>query len=244
MRAKLPYLMAALLLAAAAPAAHAQYVPDDPWDPDEPTGGYFGGSLSLGEPQGEFADFVDHSFGGRLFYVHRLDRDGLISLRADAGLLVYGHERQRVRLSDAIGDRILVDLSTSNNIAFLGVGPQVGVPAGRLQPYLNGFAGVSYLFTQSSVEGTASDEPFASTTNFDDATFAWGGGAGVYVPLRRGSSPISLDFGVSYLNAGEADYLREGDITDHPDGSITLHPVRSQTDLLSFHFGVTVGISR
>ncbi|HEX5724759.1 MAG TPA: hypothetical protein VFX98_04795 [Longimicrobiaceae bacterium] len=246
MRPRFPLLMTALLLAAA-PAAHAQYddYEDEEWYDDRyPTGGYFGGGFIVASPRGEFADHVDDGFGGRLFYAHRLDRDGWLALRIDGGMLNYGHERQRVPLSPTLGGRIRVDLTTANNLAFLGVGPQIGVPNGRLRPYAHGFAGVSYLWTQSSLEGTAGEEPFATTTNFDDATFAWGGGAGVYVPLRRGVSPISLDLGLTYFDAGEAEYLPEGGITDHDDGSITLHPVRSQTDLLSFHLGITVGISR
>ena len=34
------------------------------------------------------------------------------------------------------------------------------------------------------------------------------------------------------------------DIEDNPDGSITLYPVRSDTDLLTFHIGFSVGITR
>jgi hypothetical protein len=246
MRPRLSILAAGLLLLAAAPAAHAQWEEEEyeGWYEREPTGGYFGGGFVVASPRGEFADYIDEGFGGRLFYVHKLDRDGVVGIRLDGGMLIYGHERQRVPLSPTLGGRILVDLNTSNNLAFLGVGPQVGLPRGRLRPYAHGFAGVSYLWTQSSVEGTATDEPFASTTNFDDATFAWGGGAGLYIPLKRGASPVSVDLGLTYFDAGEAEYLREGDITDNPDGSVTLRPVRSQTDLLSFHIGFTVGISR
>ena len=68
--------------------------------------------------------------------------------------------------------------------------------------------------------------------------------AGLYVPLRRGASPISLDLGATYRNAGRAAYLREGDIEDLPDGGIAIRPRHSDTDLLSFHLGVAVGISR
>jgi hypothetical protein len=235
---------AALLLPAT---IHAQDDCDCEYDrrgPRRPTGGFLGGRLEFAQPQGEFGDRVDQGVGGNLHYIHQLDRDGLVGIRVDAEAITYGYERQRVMLSPTVGGRILADLVTTNNIAFLGAGPQIGVPNGTLRPYAHGFAGVSYLFTTSSLEGSASGEPFASTTNFDDVTFAYGGGAGLYVPLRRGPSPISLDLGATYRNAGQAEYLREGDITDHPDGSITLRPVRSDTDMLTFHVGVTVGATR
>ena len=235
-------LAAALLLPAAAAAQDCDC--DDERGPRRPSRGYVGGRLEFAQPQGEFGDRVDQGIGGNLHYIHALDRDGILAVRLDAEAITYGYERQRVILSPTVGGRILADLVTTNNIAFLGVGPQIGAPNGRLRPYAHGFAGVSYLFTTSSLEGSASGEPFASTTNFDDVTFAYGGGAGLYIPLRRGVAPISLDLGATYRNAGQAEYLREGDITDNPDGTVTLRPVRSDTDMLTFHVGVTVGASR
>jgi hypothetical protein len=248
MRPRYALLTAALLLGAPAAAAaqDCDYDYDDCGYYEVPTGGYVGGSFTVAQPRGEFADHIDGGFGGDLHYVHELDDRGWLALRLDAGLVVYGYESYRVPLSSTIGDRILVDVSTSNNIAFVGVGPQIGVPDGRLRPYVNGYAGYSFLWTSSSVTGSSyyHDEPFASTTNFDDWSFSYGGGAGLYVPLRHGYRPVSLDLGVRYHNNGEAEYLREGDIVDNPDGSISLFPVRSDTDLLTFHIGFSVGVTR
>jgi hypothetical protein len=234
---------AALLLGlglAAAPAARAQYEPPT----REPTPWYVGFGVDYARPQGEFSHNVKQGFGGSGHVIYRLDPAGIAGLRLDGGFLVYGDEHQTVPLSSTVGGRVRVDLNTTNNIAFLGFGPQVGVPTGRLRPYANGFVGVSYLFTQSSVKGTSSGETFASTTNYHDATFAWGGGAGLYVPLHAGVSPVSLDLGVRYHNNGRARYLRRGDITDNADNTITVHPRNSDTDLLTFQVGVSVGVSR
>ena len=203
---------------------------------------YLGGELTFAQPQGEFSNFIDQGWGGSIHYLLRLDQGGWLGLRADAGLVNYGHERQRVLLSPTIGGRVSVDLVTDNNIAFVGVGPQIGLPTGALRPYANGYAGVSYIFTESRVAGTSSGESFASTTNFDDASFAYGGGAGLYIPVSRRSNPVSVDLGLTYRHNGVAQYLRHGDITDNPDGSITLHPVESETNLLTFHVGVSVGV--
>jgi hypothetical protein len=249
MRFRLSLLAAALLAAPGALAAQDCDCDDyeDYYD-RRPTGGFAGASFTIADPRGEFSDYVDGGLGGNLHYMHALDRDGWLALRIDGGFAIYGYERQRVPLSPTIGGRILVDLTTSNDIAWIGVGPQIGVPDGRLRPYVNGYAGYSYLATTSSVEGDSYydyyDEPVFSTTNFDDWSFSYGGGAGVYVPLRRGPQPVSIDLGVRYHNNGEAEYLREGDIRDNQDGSISLFPVRSDTDLLTFHIGLTVGITR
>lgn len=237
MHARIVMLLAALLVTTSA--AHAQRR-----GPDRvPTGLYAGGSLLLAEPQGEFRDAIDRGFGaqGHLLYA---PRGSVLGLRLDAGALTYGNERFAVPLSPTIGGRIQVDVKTSNNIAFVGVGPQLGLPGDGFRPYANAFAGVAYLYTESKLEGIDDELEFARTTNHEDATFAWGGGAGVYVPIRGGASPISIDLGARYHNNGEADYLREGDIRDNPDGSITLSPTRSDTDLVTFHLGVSVGIAR
>lgn len=219
---------------------------DDRYDRDYQDYGlprsYVGAEGTFAHPQGEFGNYISQGWGGGVHYLLRLDPDGWIGLRADASLVNYGHERQRVRFSDTVGDRILLDLTTDNNIALVGVGPQIGLPTGAFRPYANGFVGVSYIFTSSSVGGTASGESFATTTNFDDASFAYGAGGGLYIPLSLRRNPVSLDLGVTYRHNGEAEYLRHGDIVDNPDGSITLFPVRSQTNLLTFHVGVSVGV--
>jgi hypothetical protein len=260
MRSRTPILAALLAAVLILPgAAGAQSRPDhdrdrererdrrrglEEWGPRRPTGGFLGGRLELAQPQGEFADAIDQGFGGNLHYIHRLDRDGWLGIRVDADMVTYGMERQRVLLSPTVGGRILADLVTTNNIATLGVGPQIGVPVGGLRPYVNGFVGVSYLFTSSSLQGDYDQESYFDTTNFDDATLAYGAGAGLYVPLRRGNAPISLDFGATYRNAGRAEYLREGDIEDNPDGTITLYPSYTDTDMVTFHLGITVGLTR
>jgi len=52
--------------------------------------------------------------------------------------------------------------------------------------------------SRRAVGGSSSGERFASTTNFDDASFAYGGGAGLYVPVSHRRNPVSLDLGAIY----------------------------------------------
>lgn len=233
----------------AAPAAAAQHHDPDRWEHDapfvrRPSGAYAGAAFNYGLPQGAFRDYVEHGFGGDVHFLYQPGARGILALRLDGAFLTYGHERMSVPLSSTIGGRIRVNVNTTNNIAFLGIGPQIGVPEGWLRPYVGGFVGVNYLYTESSVEGRDDDLDFARTTNYDDATFSYGGRAGVYVPVRSGSAPISVDLGVVYHDNGEATYLREGDIRDLPGGGLELSPSRSDTDLLTFRAGVTVGIPR
>jgi len=161
-----------------------------------------------------------------------------VALRLDMGYVLYGSEKTRIRPFP----RLEGDITTNNSIVYAGIGPQFMVPDGMLRPYVGGSAGLSYFFTQSSLEGiTTGSDQILQTTNFDDVTFAFSGAGGIYIPLRRGLKPISLDIGARYHGNGRARYLREGSIQDNPDNSITVTPIESETNLLTWHLGIAVG---
>ncbi|HEX6307202.1 MAG TPA: hypothetical protein VFZ69_03380 [Longimicrobiales bacterium] len=204
---------------------------------------YVGIQGAYARPVGEFGDYVKHGGGLDLHLAWPIAAGGPLALRAGGGFVVYGSETREVCFSTTVGCRILLDLTTTNNIAYGNIGPQLMVPTGSVRPYVNGSIGFSYFATTSSLDGVdGNDDDFASTTNFDDVTFAWGTGGGLLIELSRGRTPVLLDLGVRYHGNGEAEYLRRGDILDHPDGSITITPTRSEANLLSLQLGVTIGV--
>ena len=197
----------------------------------------------LAQPLGAFDDYVGLGGGVDGFFRVTLDEAGIVSLRLRGGFVNYGSETREVCLSQTIGCRIVVDLTTSNNIVFMGLGPEVGAPAGPVRPYVNGTVGFSYFSTDSNVSGDLDTEPFASTRNFGDGGFALSGGGGIQIHLARTDAgvTIGLDLGTTYQRNGLREYLTEGGITDLPDGSIRLDVKRSRADLLFWRVGVTVG---
>jgi hypothetical protein len=200
-----------------------------------------GGSLVYGRPTGDFSNYVNQGFGLDGFGRWKVDRRGVFSLGIEGGWLQYGRETIRAPLSSTVG-RILVDVTTSNNILFLGAGPQLTVPSGPVRPYVSGSVGFSYFVTQSSVEGSSNDNTsFAETTNFDDFVFASTGGAGVYIPFGR-RREVGLDIGIRYHNGGEGRYLREGSIVDRPGTTPLINPIQSRTQLLSWRVGIVAGL--
>ncbi len=238
LRASLTAMMLGVTLAPAP--LYAQHYGFD--EPRRPSRAFAAVHLMVAQPLGEFDDYIDWGGGLGGEFLYAFDRQGALGVRVSMGWLLYGHETKRVPLSPSVG-RITVDVSTSNNIFVMGIGPQVMLPSGVVRPYLNGTAGLSYFFTRSSVEGSADFEPFASSTNFDDATFAWSAGGGLYIPLRRGrKNPVSLDIGAQYHANGEARYLREGSIHEDGTGEIFFEPIRSQTNLVTYRLGITVGL--
>jgi hypothetical protein len=203
--------------------------------------GYVGGEVLVAKPTGAFAENVGTGFGLGFFGRYALDEAGVLSLRGDLGFLQYG--RETIRICITLPCRVTGDLTTENNIIFAGLGPELGVVGGPVRMYGNFSAGFAYFATTSSVDGANDDGvPFASSTNFDDATFAWMGGVGVQIRVSSGRHPVDIDFGARYHENGEAEYLRKGDIQDLPDGSVVIRPRRSETNLWTFRLGVSVGL--
>ncbi len=201
-------------------------------------------SFTVGQPRGAFHRYVDAGYGLGAHGLYRVDRQGAFAIRLDGGFLNYGHETLRVPLNTGPGGgRIQLDLTTTNNVFWLGAGPQLMAPRGIVRPYVNGTAGFSYFATTSSVKGRNNAESFAEDTNFDDTQFSWGGGAGLLVPLHRSArSLVFLDVGARYHDNGRnVRYLREGGIRDLPNGDVQLDVIRSRADLITWHVGVSVG---
>jgi opacity protein-like surface antigen len=202
-------------------------------------------SFTAAQPLGAFHQYVDDGIGVGGHALYRVDREGAFALRLDGGYVNYGRETVQLPLSSRPGGgRVGLDVTTTNNIFWLGVGPHLMMPRGPVRPYVNATAGLSYFATLSSVKGRSDGDSFANDTNFDDTRFSWGGGAGVLVPVHRSARTLAfLDIGARYHNNGsDVRYLREGGVRDLPDGSIQLNPIRSRADLVTWHIGVSVGV--
>jgi opacity protein-like surface antigen len=200
--------------------------------------GALGLVLQAGHPQGEFENYVDFSYGFGGFFLFDLDRRARWGVRLDASYLIYGSETVQRPLSPTI-QRVWVDVTTRNQIVTLFIGPQFTFGSGTLQPYLNAGLGFSYFFTLSSVSGTSDFEDFASSTNYDDFTFALASGGGLQVRLSR---RVSLAFSAQYMHNGRVRYLREGSIHEASDGSIWFSPIESETNLILYQLGVAIAL--
>jgi hypothetical protein len=204
---------------------------------------YLGLGVIGADPVGELGTYFDAGAGGQFMGAFPLEPTGRVRLRGDFGFVIYGNERRRLCMSAPVGCRIELDLNTTNSIFFGGLGPEVSLAQGPVEPYLNATFGFTYFATTSSLQGEQDAEDFASTTNYSDAVFAWRAGGGLRVQVSGGRAPVSLDFGVERHENGVADFLTKGDIVDHPDGSITLVPNRAEANLVTFRMGVSVGIA-
>lgn len=229
----------ALLLIALASSGAAQADPTRRADTTVPRG-YGDITFTVAQPLGAFNDFINEGYGITGGFVWNLDRDRVFGIRIDGGWMQYDSETKNACL---VTCRIPIDINTTNNIAFAGIGPQLTVPAGPVRPYLNATAGFSYFFTESSIESSRGvDDDVFDHTNHDDAVFAWTGGGGIMIPLSLRRTQVLLDLGARYHRNGEATYLRKGSIRDNPDGSITISPIRSEANFITYRIGVSIGV--
>jgi hypothetical protein len=194
-----------------------------------------GGSLVLGAPRGALGQEASVA-GGLAGHAVFPSHSPVVGLRLEGSWLLYGSETVRLPVARTAG-RIQREVTTDNWIAQLGIGPQIVLPFPGVRPYVHGFAGVSYLSTTSQLrdpDGFVS----ATSTNYDDTTFAYGGGGGLLIPLRgRG---VSLDLGVRYVRTGSVRFLAEGDLAPAA-GGVRAVPHRGHADVLEFRVGLAFG---
>ena len=203
-----------------------------------------GVSLMLGVPQGEFKENVDRlGYGVQVhgtLWAPSKERPFTIGL--NLAYLVYGHESEKRRFSNPIPD-VFVDVDRTNSLANFHLLFQVAPFTGTVRPYIEGLIGGAYIFTSTSIKSQWNDEEIASSTNFDDFTWSYGGSAGLLFKLMGESGNMSalyLDLKARYLLGTEAEYLAEGSITiDQRNGDVFYDVLKSKTDLITFHVGVT-----
>src|SRR4029434_2956983 len=84
-------------------------------------------NFAVSQPIGAFDDFIGAGYGLTAGFVWNVDRDRVFGIRAEGGFVQYGSETTGARL---VSCRINVDVNTSNDIVFGGIGPQITVPSG------------------------------------------------------------------------------------------------------------------
>jgi len=232
-------LGAVAALHAIAPALSAQTNTTRRGQPASPRG-YGDLSFAVSQPVGDLSDFIGTGYGLTGGFVWNLDRDRVFGVRAEGGFVQYGSETIGGCL---VSCRVPVDVTTSNDIAFGGIGPQISVPAGLFRTYINATAGFTYFFTHSSVSDAEDyDDGAYDHTNHDDIVFALTGGGGVLIPVFMRTVPVLLDLGATVHRNGQATYLRRGSIRDLPDGSIAISPIRSEANFVTYRIGISIGI--
>jgi len=143
---------------------------------------------------------------------------------------------------------VLVEVETDNNICqgLFGIKYQPGT--GRVRPYLEGLAGFSYFYTDTTVRGN--DFPWneiTSQTDSDCLTFCGGAGAGVDFLFKGGGlssqgtrrNAYRIDLKVRYLFGGRAKYL-PSDAIVLENGGYTYSYRESATSMVCVQVGLVI----
>lgn len=197
-------------------------------------------------PQGQFKENIDRAgFGVSGSGAYRFSGTPF-SAGFNIGWAQYGSETSRQTLLFPVQ----VDVTTSNNIFSMHLFGRIEEDFGLFVPYAEGLVGFSYLSTDSEIEDIGSnnnDDEIASDTQLEDWTSNYGVGGGVMIRLTDfenehnayfGNTILYLDLKVRYMFGGEADYLKEGDISQGPNDEILFDASHSETDFITFHIGV------
>ena len=203
--------------------------------------------LMLGLPQGEFKENIDGVGGGFSGqFLWNPSQRMPFSVGLNLGILIYGSESRREPFSTTIPD-VTVQVDRTNNLLNFHVLFRIIPQKGDVRPYLEGLFGGAYLFTETKIENTSKGEEIASSVNFDDYAWNYGGGGGLMFCVHRAKekehgkiSDIFVDIKARYLYGTRADYLREGSIKNLGGGKIGYDVTRSTTDLISVHLGVVL----
>ncbi len=204
-----------------------------------------GGSFLFGYPQGDFRKNVDKmGFGGQIqgtFWTPSKSRPFTIGF--DVGYLVYGQVDERRPWIGFPG--VFLNLSRTNSMASGHILMQITPFFGTIRPYVEGLFGGAYLFTQTSVRNENKNEEIASSNNFDDFAWNYGGGAGILLRFSGAAENVEgifLDLKARYLFGTETKYLGEESVTFNTVGDVIYKPFKSKTDFFSFHIGVIANL--
>jgi hypothetical protein len=194
-------------------------------------------------PVGDFNDHVSQDgFGVGLYYGWRLRHTPLF-MGVEFSVSLYGHSRREEFLEGI--PEVPLDVVTENNIGQSFLFVRLQPRSGRVTTFVEGLAGISYFWTDTTITGHGlSDNDISSNTNFDDGTWAAGGGAGLSVRLGRPRVQVSgraqrgafLEFKVRYLAGGWANYLKKGSIVVEGN-EFSFTPERSATSFVTAQAG-------
>jgi hypothetical protein len=201
--------------------------------------------FNVGFPTGELKEQIDrNAYGveGQIFYAPNRSP---FAVGLEFDYMNYGNESRREPFSTTIPD-VTVEVQTSNNIVQGFLIFRGHLPEGPIQPYGDVLVGFNYLFTETKIKDADDpSEEVASSTNRDDAAFAYGFGGGAMISVYTGKVEnghplqVLIDGGARYILGQEAEYLKEGSIR-RENGTVEYDLIKSKTDMVKLHIGVVI----
>jgi len=210
-------------------------------------------NLSVGIPTGEFNHQVDRAaIGGNLEVFFFNPREHFpFTFGFDIGYYNYGYYSDVTRFSN--GPYYYdADLTRTNNIVRCNLIFRVQPHQySSLMPYLDMFIGPAYIYTNTSITNTNTDEELISDVNKDSWIWNYGVGGGLLIQLidsKKAANPffenLYLDLKVRYNMSTQGEYLTESSIkVDPSNGDLYYNSAKTKIEYISISAGVHVAFS-
>ncbi|MBM3317542.1 MAG: hypothetical protein FJ280_19725 [Planctomycetes bacterium] len=153
------------------------------------------------------------------------------------GYLNYGFERESVPFVPSVPG-VWVYIDRYNNLLFAQLLLRLQARGGAVRPYGEVLCGLNHLFTRTSVRSEWAFEEIASSQNWDDTAFVWGGGVGTLIRVHQsGRSAVLIDIGGTGVQGGHARYLAKGGMTVE-EGILYYDVQHTRTHFVLWRLGV------
>lgn len=198
-----------------------------------------GMAFDVAQPTGDFGSKVDNGAGLSMWL--RWDFTPYFGIGLDGGWINYGRETIDVCGLNTTC-RVNIYTTTSNNILFIGLGPEFALDMGSVRPHLGLKTGFRLFQTGTNIDGAHS--------HHDDHGHV---GSGDETHLAKAGFQLRIDGGVDFklfrwlwLNTGltrhingEETYLIKGGIQDLEGGGLALDKQRGEVNLWTFSVGLS-----
>ena len=200
------------------------------------------GSIFL-SPQGEFKENLEVNGYGIAFNGSYKFNESPFSLGLNTGWARYGSETR----SETFIWPVKVDVTTGNDIYFAQLFSRVELDAGFIKPYGEILFGFNYLNTNTEIRDVDDFvfDDVASDTQFDDINISYGFAAGAMVKIydfQGGNDYLDklfIDLRMSYMQGGNAEYLKEGDLIKGANNEILFNKSQSAIDYVTINVGLS-----
>lgn len=201
-------------------------------------------SVAVSQPLGDFRRGGRVGFGVAGFASISADPAGIFGLRLEGGAQNYGTSSLRTTQPGFGFYTTQLRQSTSNDIFWLGLGPQLTIPLGPVRPYGFATVGGANFTTTTSLQYAVYGDPYGrdrqfQSTDLSNWAFARAAGGGVRFRLgRAGRRAAFVDAGARWQRVNDVRYLTPGAVPADVDPNMLA--IRGRADFVTYHLGVSL----
>ncbi len=201
-------------------------------------------SVAVSQPLGDFRRGGRVGFGVAGFASIAADPAGVFGLRVEGGAQNYGTTSLRTTQPGFGFLATQLRQTTSNDIFWLGVGPQITIPLGPVRPYGFATVGGANFTTTTSLQYALYGDPYGlnrqfQSTDLSNWALARAAGGGVRFRLGGAGRRVAyVDVGARWQRVNNVNYLAPGAVpADVDPNSLAL---RGRADFVTYHLGVSL----